>query len=372
VRKILIIYNGYLNRGGGVVTHLNNLKNELEKRNIEVNVWSRDKLNKLNYVSMALLQRLGDIIKPGWGYLLFVNRTRRLIKKFIKENKPEIVIFEDIFLPDKTFNCKWIAFLHAIYGDPVQSLGNRKFINLKQINIEKYAKNIRICEEKEIINKKEKIYTVSNEFSKKIEEFYKLDFKIGVIENFLSSDTIATFRKASNLNKGNRTIDFIYTGVFNKRKNLQFIIEVFKLLKEKYRFEPSLYLIGDGLEKDTLEKEIRESNLANIILHPFIQDKYELAQILLRSKAFLLASLDESFSYSLAEAKLCGLYTFVNKDLTIPEYLIDYRLPLNKEIWCEKIVEFIRNYSGPSESEKYYEILDGTKKIDELLSKIMY
>lgn len=97
---------------------------------------------------------------------------------------------------------------------------------------------------------------------------------------------------------------FTFVGRLNALKNIFFIVDALKLVKEK---EPNLkykmFFIGTGQDEDELKKKIKENNLEdNIILVGKITDRLILASYLSRSDLFLFPSLYDASSIVQIEA----------------------------------------------------------------------
>ncbi len=101
----------------------------------------------------------------------------------------------------------------------------------------------------------------------------------------------------------------IYTGTLQKKKNLNTLIKVAEILKnqgEKFK----LLIVGDGGEREVLEKEVEEKNLGDFVLFKGKQEKIE--KFLFASDIFILPSFVEGLSNALLEAGSCGLCCVVS------------------------------------------------------------
>lgn len=95
-------------------------------------------------------------------------------------------------------------------------------------------------------------------------------------------------------------------GRLSREKGFPDLISVFKIVNESY---PNWHLniAGDGLEKDNIEKKIKENNLSKVVtLHGF-KDKNEIDKILSNSSIYVMTSFTESFGLVLIEAMSYGI-----------------------------------------------------------------
>lgn len=110
-----------------------------------------------------------------------------------------------------------------------------------------------------------------------------------------------------------RPTDIVFIGRIEPQKNLPKLINVVKLVSEKY---PNLNvkIIGSGSQLKIIKKLIKKQRLENIIsiLPPTIHPE----KFYQESKIFLLTSDFEGFPLTLMEAISCGCYPIVNN---IPE-----------------------------------------------------
>ena len=90
-------------------------------------------------------------------------------------------------------------------------------------------------------------------------------------------------------------------GRLTKQKNFSFLIESFHQLNKKYQ-NYNLYIIGDGEQKEILNKKIKNLNMEKKIF--LLGYKKNIFPYLKNSKAFILSSLWEDPGFVLIEAGL--------------------------------------------------------------------
>ena len=142
--------------------------------------------------------------------------------------------------------------------------------------------------------------------------------------------------------------NIISIGRLSKEKGYDDLIEVFRLVIEKNP-DWTLNIIGDGEEREVLEKQIEESNMAtNVILHGY-RDKSYIGDMLLKSSIYTMASHEESFGIVLIEAQSYGVpciaFDSAQGALEIIEnnkngYLVENR---DKQKMANKIIKLIED-----------------------------
>lgn len=102
----------------------------------------------------------------------------------------------------------------------------------------------------------------------------------------------------------------IYVGRITYQKGIDYLVPIMKELKDE---AVKLYIIGDGEEKEKLEKKIKKYGLENKII---LLGKRENPYVYIsKADLFLLPSRYEGFPNVLIEANACGKYCIVNKAL---------------------------------------------------------
>ena len=157
----------------------------------------------------------------------------------------------------------------------------------------KYAKKI-----VKSVNKFDYLVLVSRElrdfYSKKINNKCRCIY----IPNYIDS---LPDKVSSLLNK-----NIISVGRLSIEKGFLDLLKVFSIIHKKYP-DWILNIVGDGLERDNLEKYIDENNLSNfVILHGF-QNKDYIEKLMNNSSIYLMTSFTESFGIVLIEAMSHGL-----------------------------------------------------------------
>ncbi|WP_162485059.1 glycosyltransferase family 4 protein [Carboxydothermus hydrogenoformans] len=324
-KKVIVLYAGFIHKGGGVVTHLKNLEKGLTQAGYKVDVWSLDKTILLGYF-VAGIEKIFDRILPPSGKLLRYFATKILFYFQLKKQylKYDYLIFEDVFSFPHAKNPKKLYFFHGYRADFLGDLTFRiKFFEKILLNYE--------------INclKKVKSQTafVSREHKDLIAKTFNLNLDSApVIENSTDLSLIESVLK-NNYQKENTILS---VGLLIKRKNPDFILELAKKIKtDGIGFK--IKLIGDGPEFAKIKNKIEKYQLTDIVILTGKLSYKETLEELAKSKIFILPSFKESFSFVLLEAKLLGNYTIATEGLAVPDIFVDKFLPLDVNLWMEEI-----------------------------------
>lgn len=181
--------------------------------------------------------------------------------------------------------------------------------------------------------------------SKKLSEIYKeklLERKCKVVNIPLNIDNIP--QVMSSLEEKNIT----FVGRLSKEKGVIDLIEVFKYVVEKEK-DVTLNIIGDGDEKENIEKKIKDYNLEkNVILYGY-RPKDQIEKILLNTSVGINTSYTESFGLAVLEMFSYGIpcVAFSSaegvKEIIDDEkngYIIDNR---DCKSMAEKVVKLLNN-----------------------------
>ena len=329
-----IFYAGFI-RFGGVNSHVKSLESELLRRGWNVNIITLDNLPILFRYLPHLLEKIVNFIIPPMGFL-YKDRCTRFLYKLLFNNKVELQIFEDIYISWNSNNAS-ITILHAVWSDNLQSLSvsqaQQHKLNMQEVKI--------------IESIKHTVATVSHPYLEYIEVNHfpiKLNKKIKVIE--LGLDQSLFIKNFSNNKKS-----IVYVGSLEVRKNINFLLLIFKRLLE-LDSGYSLTIIGDGPQRSELENFSKLNHLNVSFLGTLMRDS--VISELHNHAIYLHTSTKESFSFALLEAKLAGLKTCAYTNLQVPLDFID--LPVssfNVEDWCIGILNLTINPPQAFESKKY-------------------
>lgn len=222
-----------------------------------------------------------EIIKCSTKGLNII-KTIQKIKKVIEDNDIKIIHTHGIpsnlvgLILKKLTRVRQITTIHSDL--------NFDFFGVK--------KNIYIYLEKFLLPRIDKVICVSSELKYKIEDRYK-NIECFVINNGVEKSS------NNNMNANKEKIDFLLVGRLTKVKNHELMIKALnKLNKENFEFK--CVIVGDGEEKDSIERLILEYQLGEkVILDGFRENVREYMN---KSKALVMTSLMEGIPLVILES----------------------------------------------------------------------
>ncbi len=317
-KKINIYYAGFNHRIGGAYFHVVNLTKGLEELGYNVKIVTLDSLPFILRYIPHIFQKIGNVVNFPFGFLYKQKAIRYFYKIFYK-NSSDIEIFEDIYTYWKS-DKKSVVVLHALWSDNLQAFDLKE---KQRVELE--------SKESEIMNQIEaNIITVSDPYRDFImtrRESVGLKKQRAVVE--LGVD-VSKFVPHENDNKS-----IIFVGSLEARKNIKFLLEVFKKIQTIDHY--SLTIVGDGPQKKELLEFIDNNHIENISFLGRL-NYAEVMKELPKHQYYMHTSIKESFSYSLLEAKLSGLITIAYSGLEVPNEFIDIKIDtfeINE--WIDKI-----------------------------------
>jgi len=179
---------------------------------------------------------------------------------------------------------------------------------------------------------------------------------------------IANHKQSTN-SKTQNTNDLIkigFVGRLGPQKGLNYLIEAVAILKNKTKGF-AVYIIGEGPERNNLEKLVRDSDVENIIC--FLGYKERAWEYIREFDLLVLPSLWEGFPNVVMEAMACSVSVIATKVSGVPELIEDGKTgflvePKNSKKLADKI-EYVLNLS---EEEKKKIIENARKALEEKFS----
>ena len=163
---------------------------------------------------------------------------------------------------------------------------------------------------------------------------------------------------------------FISDAQFIARKNNAYLIELFTKVKG------NLLLVGDGKEKELYEKLIKEKNIQNVFLHPFVK-KEELYEMLQASDYFITLSKEDIYGHTTLEALANALPVISSDRIVSSKEIIKngqngYLVDINNEKEILEAIEKISKIDNTNclDSVKTYTIENSAKEITRILKEI--
>lgn len=336
---ILALHLGY----GGIEKCISSLANTLCK-NYQVNVISTYKLYEKPSFPIDDRVKITYLIpdlSPSKNE--FIDSVKHL--RFIKVFQLGITNLKVLYLKKKKMieaikNCDSDVIISTrdIHNDWLGKYGNQ---NILKIGWEHNHHN----NDKKYINKIIKSVSKLDYFvlvSKELEEFYRQKVKCKTV--YIPNTLDYYPKKVSDLEEKR----IISVGRLSEEKGYLDLIDVFSLVHQVYP-DWKLDIIGDGNQKENIQKKIEEYGLKDsIILHGF-QNKEYINQLLQKSSIYVMCSYTESFGIVLLEAFSFGIpcvaFDSARGATEIISnnwdgYLIKDR---NKEIMAKKVCELISN-----------------------------
>lgn len=180
--------------------------------------------------------------------------------------------------------------LHIVYiehsGDIVASLQNNYTYR---------------CFYRELIDSVDKIIFVSNKQRMMINKYVDLCEKSVVLNNgFYGGESVVSYVKQGSILK------IISVGALIERKGYRYSIKALsQLRKEGYNFR--FEIIGDGNQKEELQKLVRECGIDDVTEFRGWQTHAEVLNAMAAADVFLMPSWNESFGIVYLEAMSCGI-----------------------------------------------------------------
>lgn len=119
-----------------------------------------------------------------------------------------------------------------------------------------------------------------------------------------------------------RNVTILTVATLIPRKNVDLVIQAFKRISDQYN-SATLYIIGEGIERNRLELIAKELKLGNKIKFLGQMDNKSVNEQMKRSKIFLLPSVNEGFGIVYAEAMHNGCFTVGTKREGIDGFIKD-------------------------------------------------
>jgi glycosyltransferase involved in cell wall biosynthesis len=168
----------------------------------------------------------------------------------------------------------------------------------------------------------------------------------------------------------------------SKEKNLYFLLNGIKRLKEKTELNFKLIIIGSGSEKENIKKFIKVNDLDNYIELIGAVDFREMAKYYLAADLFVFASTTETQGMVLLEAMAAHNPVVAVKSSGIDDVIDNgyngYKTEEDIDKWSSKIEELLINREEYEQSSKNareiaesYSIDEMAKEAEELYYKIM-
>ena len=301
-KKILLVYYK-LFKPGGVAKVLTNLANSLSEEGYTVEILllmsKRDHFYPLN--SNIKVHNIDTFSHWAWKICEFNNRHLRFIPK--RNNINAYIHHIGVFLMLRN----WMRKNHQNYDTIISAWyklssflalnkkASKKTIAWEHVTyqtggilfndiLRRYYKNLKgiVCINSPAIN------------------YYQKFNKTYFIPNIIGEP----FENQPEINFENKENLISFVGRLDREKNVISLLEIFK--EANIPSDWKLQIIGDGNEKNNLEKFVEENQLKNRVIFHGTKNSNEILKLLRKSKIFGFTSLKEAFGNVLVEAIFCG------------------------------------------------------------------
>ncbi|MBZ4644351.1 MAG: hypothetical protein PWQ25_2117 [Deferribacteres bacterium] len=149
------------------------------------------------------------------------------------------------------------------------------------------------------------------------------------------------------LNKMDSTINLLYTGRISKDKNIDFLMDIFHVIRERFKkLKIKLFIVGDGPYLNKLKKRCNDKD---IIFTGRVREK-DMPEYYLLGDIFVFPSNTDTFGMSVLEAQASGLPAVVSNIGGPKEIVVDgltgYVAKANElDDWVNKISNLIEKIS---------------------------
>lgn len=190
------------------------------------------------------------------------------------------------------------------------------------------------------------LLTLTDDVRSEIEEIMRIKnqhTKIVTIPNFISDMVIeecCTAEKRSNI--------AIAVGRLAPEKGFSRLLDVWKRVLEISQKKHKLYIVGEGIERESLEKKIEDFAMMDSVVLTGALDNKKTMDILKRSRVYCMSSLSEGFSLTILESMACAT----------PQVAYDVRVGPRNLILQGKTGYLIENGNVDSYARKIIELLE--------------
>ncbi len=248
--------------------HYNLIESELEKQPLSKKLFGLYYVSYFNGILVyhiplkkykSTLKRIGSFIYWHIASLILGLTLKKI--NFILSPSPPLSIGFISLLISKIKGAKAIYNVQEIYPDLLINQGN-----LKSSLIINFLKKF----EKFIYDKSDAVVTIDNGFYSTIFPRFYDSRKLFVIPNFVDTDLYKPLKNQQSLpeifGEDNKKIKILYAGNIGFFQDWEPILYAANELSgENIEF----WIIGEGVQKEYLEKEVRDNNLTNVRIFPY-------------------------------------------------------------------------------------------------------
>jgi glycosyltransferase involved in cell wall biosynthesis len=304
---------------GGLGTHSYNIIKALVKRGVQVSI---------------ILPFTNHLKMEGVEFLTFESRASSVYNLSEAADNKNDVLYRDIFNEVEEYKNKAIELssktdfdvIHAndwVTGGAAIEIKNRTGKKLiATIHSTEYDRTAgkpwkRISEEeKRLIDRADRVVTVSNRLKSEIMEIYGTDEKkINVIYNAINREDGASVKKKNIERKV-----VLYIGRLSVQKGIDNLIKAFKLVSEKDK-GAVLYVVGEGSEMKNLIDLSINLELADKVIFLGRAPEKEVERLYSIAKVFVMPSVSEPFGIVALEAMSARVPTIISSQSGVSEVI---------------------------------------------------
>ena len=293
--------------------------------------------------------RCKSIDLPIIDYSLPIPKLDRKFKKELKNIKLDIVHIHSPFTLGKMginyakkHNIPVVATMHSQFKqDFYRAVKNKPFANLLTKVVIKQFNRCTEC------------WAVNSEVANIFYNDYKYREMPKVMNNATDMKLVENIEEARKVINERYFIDddekvFLFVGRINNLKNVFFIANSLKILKEKCDFKFRMLFVGRGQDEDKLRSLIKKNEMEKeIIMCDRITDRQLLAKFYARADLFLFPSLYDASSIVQIEAASQKTPTLFLEGgattATITNGVNGYICEGNEEKFADKIIEILKD-----------------------------
>lgn len=380
---------GLVNNGFDVVVltttpHYNIIQSELENQPLSKKIFGLYYISNFNGIKVyhiplkkykSTVKRIFSFVYWHLGSLILGLTIKRV--NFILSPSPPLSIGFVSLIISKIKRAKAVYNVQEIYPDLLINQGN-----LKSIFIIKLLKKL----EKFIYNNSDAVVTIDNIFYSTILPRFRNSKKLHIIPNFVDTDLYKPLKNQQSLpeifGEDNKKIKILYAGNIGFFQDWEPVIYAAKQLSiENIEF----WIIGEGVQKPYLEKEVRDQNLMNVRIFPyqrrelipiinnyadihFISINKQMEQegfpskvytIMACAKPLIVISGQNTPLYNFLESKNCAELVTADRNVNFTNAIrkLASDETLRKELGKNGYNEIINNYSKEAIVSKYAKLL---------------
>jgi glycosyltransferase involved in cell wall biosynthesis len=286
--------------------HAQLLTKELERANWMVRLVTLESLPLPVRYAPHLVSKVVNWFDPPMGFY-YKDRVTRLLYKWMFNHSTDLRIFEDIYL---TWNSSTpsVTLLHAVWSDNLQSVSAEASAVARLV----------AAEERTIDSIEHPIITVSDQYRDSLVKSHDRSRRLPHVAVVPLGMDMSEFDVARDSRRSAKSL--VYCGALEPRKNLRFLLDVFRQLHTADR-DYRLTIVGDGPDHDELERYVSQHSLP--VTFRGRLSRNDVIEELSYHTVYVHPSVKESFSFALLEAKVAGLKTVAFEGLEVPHEFID-------------------------------------------------